>query len=203
MKGRRAILNKSGTTQINKLISERLNMPVDDVRQVTRPFWLDIDSIFIHCSGHSVYIERFGHFIIYTKGIHARMRDMEKSIMKKLKYMDKLEKLGITTGKRELIGVEVSKLMTQIILLIYTIDLYKRDILESYPKKYKIHNEEGIKRLILRLEKLFNISIFKFPISVSNPIQKIFVRKLRNAGLLQNPVISGVGRGLGSKNTKV
>lgn len=193
MSGRAAILNKPGTAEINRLTAEKLGVSVESIRDMTRAYWMDIEQMFLSCSGHGTYVEHFGHFILYTKGVYGRAREIERVIKKKLRYMSFLERDNVPKRK-DLVAADVAKLMSQIILLSYSIRLYKDEVLSTYPKKYKVASEKGFNTVVKRLEKLFDISIYAFPLTISYPIQKIFVQKLRNAGVLQNPVVDQLKR---------
>lgn len=188
MSKRGAIIHKPGTDEINRRTAEKLGIPIDQVRSITRAYWIDIEQMFLTCSGYATYVEQFGHFIIYTKGIAGHAAQIERDIRKKLKFMQYLEREGVTE-RRKLVAGDIAKCMSQIILLSYSIQLYKTEVLSEYPKKYKVANEKAFKAVISRLEELFGVPLVEFPITVSYPIQKIFVQKLRKAGILQNPVL--------------
>jgi hypothetical protein len=199
---RGAIVNKSGTASINLAIASKLKVPVESIRHETKAYWMDIDQMFQTCSGYGTYVEQFGHFIIYTKGIYQHFLQLEKLIKKKMQYMDYLQREGFPE-KRMLIAADVAAVLTKVILLNYSVQLYKKEVLGAYPNKYKIGHPRSIIAVVARLEKLFNIPLAAFPITIHYPIQKVFVQKLRKEGILQNPVIDAMGKRAGHKSAKV
>lgn len=188
---RNAIKPKTDITEITKRVAEKLGCKPTDVNKEIGYFWIDVDSVFTNNCGYNIYVEHFGTFWLYTKGVYGIARNIEKRIIQKLTLASKLKRINME-GKAKAIMEDVAELMTRLIFLDYAINEYKDDVLKRYPNKYKITNEKNYKALIDRMVKLFKVQIHEFPITINNPIQEMYLRKLRRKGLLRNPVIRNI-----------
>jgi nucleoid DNA-binding protein len=180
------ISQKSQTGDIIRAVAEKTGIPTAEVSQVVNSFWLDLDQMFLYHLGHRMYVERFGSFLMHTKNIAIYMERMEKAVANQMYHAGRYKSLGQDQKSKTAAG-NVADLMTEIILVYYSVKLYKTDVLEIYPYKYKPPMER-IEAVISRLEELFDISISQFPLTIHYPIQKVFVQRLRREGLLSNPV---------------
>jgi hypothetical protein len=185
------IKSKSDTSEIIKLTAARLGMKVSEVENEIRYYWMDIDMMFTWNCGYGTYVEKFGHFLIFTNGVYPTAKEIEKQINKYLKHIRFFTINNLSVRRDKAIQL-VQGLISRLILLNYSVELYKRDVLGSYPDKYKILNENYYKAVYARVGKRLGLSLAEFPITVSNPIQKVFVQKLRKQRLLHNPVIDMV-----------
>lgn len=181
------ILNKSDTTEIYKRTADKLGVSVDSIRNEILSYWIDIDQMFNYCCGYSTYVNKFGHFIMYTKDMYKFVSNCEKVIRKYLLWVRRDKEYGSTERLNSHME-SIATTTTKVIFLYYSVKLYQDEVLSSYPKKYKV-DIECFERAIKRIEELFNIPITKFPVTINYPIQKIYMQILRSKGLLQNPVV--------------
>lgn len=194
------ILTKPDTTEIIRRTAQALGVSSKEVDTEIRFYWMDIDHMFTWCCGHGIYVDSFGHFIMYTRGVYGAAKQIEKDIKKNMAVLRILNQYEAPVRKAKITKL-VQDLLSRLILLTYSVELYKREVLITYPKKYKIENENRYKATIARVEKLLGIPLVEFPVTVNNPIQKVFVQKLRKLRVLQNPVIDLVGNN--KRNSKV
>lgn len=182
------IKSKSDTSEIIRLTAQKLGMKINEVDNEIRYYWMDIDQMFTWNCGYGTYVEKFGHFLIFTGGIVSTAKEIEKQINKYLKMIRFFTTNNLQTRRDKAIQI-VQDLISRLILLNYSVELYKKEILGSYPNKYKIKNETHYKAVYTRVGKRLGLPLAEFPITVNHPIQKVFVQKLRKQRLLQNPVI--------------
>lgn len=182
------VKSKSDTSEIIRLTAGRLGMKVGEVENEIRYYWMDIDQMFTWNCGYGTYVEKFGHFLLFTKGVYPTAKEIEKQINKYLKMIRFFTTRNLQTRRDKAIQL-VQDLISRLILLNYSVELYKQEVLSSYPDKYKILNENHYKTVYTRVGKRLGLSLAEFPITVNNPIQKVFVQKLRKQRLLHNPVI--------------
>jgi len=182
------VKSKSDTSEIIRLTAGRLGMKVSEVENEIRYYWMDIDQMFTWNCGYGTYVEKFGHFLLFTKGVYPTAKEIEKQINKYLKMIRFFTTRNLQTRRDKAIQL-VQDLISRLILLNYSVELYKQEVLSSYPDKYKILNENHYKTVYTRVGKRLGLSLAEFPITVNNPIQKVFVQKLRKQRLLHNPVI--------------
>jgi len=197
---RSTILVKSDTTEIIRRTAQKLGCKTKDVETEIRFYWMDIDQMFTWNCGYGVYIDKFGHFLLFTKGIYKAAKQIEIQVRREMRMINYFNEIN-APGKKANRLQRTQELLSRLILLTYSVELYKSEVLSTYPEKYKITYEGHYKAVIGRVEKLLKIPLAEFPIQVNNPIQKVFVQKLRKQGILQNPVIDNIkGR---YKNSKV
>lgn len=194
------ILTKPDTTEIIRRTAQALGVSSKEVATEIGYYWMDIDNMFTWCCGHGVYVDGFGHFIMYTRGIYGAAKQLEKDIKKYMSQLRILNQHNAPVRKANVMKL-VQDMLSRLILLTYSVELYKREVLITYPKKYKIENEARYKATVARVEKLLGLPLVEFPITINNPIQKVFVQKLRKLRVLQNPVIDLVGNN--KRNSKV
>jgi len=182
---------KSDTSEIIKQTAGRLGKKVTEVDDAIRFFWMDIDQMFTWNCGYGAYVNNFGHFLIFTDGVYATAKELEKLIYKNLKHIKFYTDKNIQSRRDRTIQ-KVQELLSRLILLDYSVEQYKREVLGTYPGKFKIKHENHYKTVLARVGKRLGLPLAEFPISVYNPIQKVFVQKLRKQGVLHNPVIDNV-----------
>lgn len=194
------VLVKPDTTEIIRRTAQALGVPSKDVATEIGYYWMDIDQMFTWCCGHGVYVDGFGHFIMYTRGVYGAAKHIESEIKK---YMGQIRHFSQYNAPKRKANVTkiVQDLIGRLILLTYSVELYKSEVLITYPKKYKIENENRYKATVARVEKLLGLPLAEFPITINHPIQKVFVQKLRKSRVLRNPVIDLVGNN--KRNSKM
>lgn len=199
---RDAILKKPNTSEIIARTALQLSVRSVDVSNEIKFFWMDIEQMFNHNCGYGADVPHFGSFIFYARGVSKSVKELEQRIKKGLRYLRDCQKHNAKEKAATVTG-QINDLMTDFIFLIYSIELYEKEVLASYPRKYKIERRDRINATIQRLEQLFNVSLDKFPVTLRYPLQKIFVQALRKKGILRNPVIDVLGKRIRHKDPKV
>lgn len=177
--------------EITKRVADKLGLKPADVSKEINYYWVDMDMMFTHCCGYGTTVEHFCSFFIYTAGVYGQAKDLDRLIRKTLRYVVVLKKLQVR-GKVIALNELIAQYMTRIILMDYSVKEYEQFVLPKYPWKYKVTNKERYAQLIKGLEQLFGVPLVKFPITINNPVQEMYVRHLRKIGILQNPVVSSL-----------
>lgn len=191
MSKRGAIKPKSDITEIVKRTAQKTGLKPADVQREINMYWVDVDLVFTHYCGYLLNIDQFCTFHLYAPSVYFSARVIDKMIRKKMKLIDSLIFLK-KEMKADSIRPAVAELMTRLIFLNYTVELYQKNVYEAHRGKYKITYLDNYKAIVTGLEKLFGVSISEFPITINHPIQAMFVRYLRREGLLHNPVVSNI-----------
>lgn len=188
---RDAIASKSDTAEIVARVALMLNTNSSDVSNEIKYMWMDVDQMFNLCCGHSVNIEKFGSFIFYTRGIITMARKIESDIKRDLRYLTIFNSKQ-APEKAKTVRKALNDHLTRLILLSYSIELYDKEVLSQYPKKFRVTDEKSYKAIISRVEKLLGVPLSKYPISINYPIQKVFVQSLRKKRVLRHVVIDNL-----------
>lgn len=188
MAGRAAIKSKSDISEIVRKTATKLGVKDSEVKKEINFYWLDIDSMLNNSCGYGAYVPNFGHFLMYISGIRKQAQEYEDQIKKYMRYLSYCQSQA-AKQKEVFISQQIADVLTRVILLDYSVELYKNEVLQTYPRKYKVVNYSRYQAVLKRLEKLFRISLHEFPITVNHPVQALFVRSLRKKGVLRNPVV--------------
>lgn len=174
------------TARILDELVKRSGLPQKDVGALFLCYWIDMERLMTDCAGYGVYMERFGSFLLYTKGVGKRAKQLEKKVYRQLQNQAYYKKHNAPQRLRA-VQDRIAEYMTRIILLTCSAKQYQDEVVGQYDKKYKINFKE-LQAVHQRLERVFGVPLSAFPITLRNPLQKIYVLKMRKKGLLPNPI---------------
>lgn len=188
-----AVKIKPLTSELIEMAAEDCGVRIEDVRAIFHSVWDDVGMAFNHGLGYSVELDNFGCFYLNLKNVKSFIRRKEKSIGKTLKYLSHSTMInpnGVVYSEAifKTQSNALANHLTDIILIIYSAQLYEKDVRATYPKKWK-SDTESMQAAMERMEKLFNVPFAELQVTVKYPIQKVYVQKLQRLGMLPNPVV--------------